>query len=101
MWSKLPGDNFILGLVTGITMLVISYFSLRAIRLLLVDYYGNPYFFPSPRVELICILINILLFRVMIVNLEKEKTGRGILFVTVILSITYLFLFYKFNYRLQ
>jgi hypothetical protein len=100
MWSKLPGDNFFLGLITGITSLVISWFSLRAIRLSVVEYYGNSYIFPSPRIELICILINILFFRVMIVNLEKEKTGRGILFITVLLSITYFFLFYKFNYRL-
>ena len=101
MWSKLPGDNFLLGVVTGITSLVISYFSLRAVRLTVAEYYGNPYIFPAPRIELICMLINILFFRVMIVNLEKEKTGRGILFITVILSITYFFLFYKFNYRFQ
>lgn len=101
MWSKLPGDNFLLGLITGMFTLIISYFSLRAIRLSVAEYYGNPYIFQAPRVELICILINILFFRVMIVNLQKEKTGRGILFITVILSITYFFLFYKFNYRLQ
>ena len=101
MWSKLPGDSFLLGLVTGVVTLVISYFSLRAIRLSVAEYYGNPYIFPAPRIELICMLINILFFRVMIVNLQKEKTGRGILFITVILSITYFFLFYKFNYRLQ
>ena len=100
MWSKLPGDNFILGLVTGIITLLVTYASLRGIRLLFVDYYGNPYFFPAPRIELICILINILFFRVMIVNLGKEKTGRGILFITVLLSITFFFLFFKINYRL-
>ena len=100
MWSKLPGDNFLLGLVTGIISLAISYFGIRAIRLSVAEYYGNPYIFQAPRVELICILINILFFRVMIVNLEKEKTGRGILFVTVVLSVTYFFLFFKLNYRL-
>ena len=101
MWSKLPGDNFFLGLITGIVSVVISYFSLRAIRLAVAEYYGNPYIFPAPRTELICLLINILFFRVMIVNLQKEKTGRGILFITVILAMTYFFLFYKFNYRIQ
>jgi hypothetical protein len=100
MWSKLPGDSFILGLVTGIVTLIASYISLRAIRLSLVEYYGNPYLFPAPRIELICMLINILFFRIMIVNLQKEKTGRGILFITVILSVTFFFLFFKLNYRL-
>jgi hypothetical protein len=100
MWSKLPGDNFFLGLITGTITLIVSWISLRAIRFTVAEYYGNPYIFPSPRIEFICMLINILFFRIMIVNLDKEKTGRGILFITVVLSITYFFLFYKFNYRL-
>jgi len=100
MWSKLPGDNFLLGLITGTFTLIISWFSLRAIRISVAEYYGNPYMFPAPRIELICMLINILFFRVMIVNLGKEKTGKGILFITVVFSMTYFFLFYKFNYRL-
>ena len=97
--SKIP-DNFFFGLLAGIVMLCLSYAGLRAIRLALVDHYDNPYFFPSPRIELISILINIILFRIVIVNLNNEKTGRGILFITVLLSILFFFLFFKFNYRL-
>ncbi|MEO8086165.1 MAG: hypothetical protein ABI763_05070 [Bacteroidota bacterium] len=100
MLNRLPQDNFLLGLFTGIASLFLSWLGLRAIRMALVDYYGNPYFFPSPRIELITILINLILFRVIIVNLKKEKTGRGILFSTVVSSMIFFFLFYKLNFRL-
>src|SRR5688500_16737149 len=100
MWSKLPGDNFILGLLTGTITLLVSYLSLRAIRLSFAEQFGNPFIFPSPRIELISILINILFFRFMIINLRKEQTARGILFITVILAMIFFILFYKFNYRL-
>ncbi|CAN5460176.1 hypothetical protein BH11BAC1_BH11BAC1_22950 [soil metagenome] len=100
MLNKLPQDNFLLGLFTGIASLFLSWLALRAIRMALVDYYGNPYFFPSPRIELITMLINLILFRVVIVNLKREKTGRGILFSTVVASMIFFFLFYKQNFRL-
>ncbi len=99
MLNKLP-DNFFAGMLGGIITLVCSFFILRTARLALAAHFGNPYFFPQPRVELIVILINIIFFRVMIVNLKKEKTGRGILFITVLLAILFFFLFFIFNYRL-
>jgi hypothetical protein len=98
--NKLPGDNFFVGLLAGITTLTLFYFGLRSVRHALAGHYGDPYFFPAPRIELITILLNIILFRVVIVNLEKEKTGKGILFITVILSVAFFFLFYKANFRL-
>ena len=100
MANKQEGDNFLLGLLAGFVTLCLSYFVLRSVRLALADHYGNPYFFPSPRIELIAILINIILFRITILNLNKDKTGRGILFITVILSLTFFVLFYKYHYRL-
>ena len=100
MWIKPPGDHFLTGLLGGITTLTLTYLGLREVRLALVDYYGNPYFFPAPRIELITILVNIILFRVVIINYGKEQTGRGILFITVILSLAFFFLFYRYNYRL-
>jgi hypothetical protein len=100
MLNKFPQDNFFFGLFTGIALLFLTYLLLRTVRLAMASHYGNPYFFPSPRIEFITILINIILFRYVIINLKKEKTGRGILFGTVMLAILFFFLFYKFNYRL-
>ena len=100
MSTKLNSDNFLLGVITGLISLFLIWFGLRSVRLSLIEHYGNPYFFPPPRIELITILINVIIFRIMIVNLKKEKTGRGILFITVILSLAFFYLFFKFNYRL-
>lgn len=101
MWNKLPEDNFLFGIIAGSASLMLTFFVLRSARVALADYYGNPYFFPSPRVELISILINILFFRVVIVNMKKDKTGRGILFTTVLISMIFFFLYFKMNYSLS
>lgn len=99
MWSRFPEDNFLLGIALGAATMAITFLGLKGMRMALVNHYGDPYFFPSPRVELITILVNILLFRLVIVNLKKDKTGRGILFVTVISSMIFFFLYFKFNFR--
>lgn len=101
MWNRLPEDNFFMGMIAGMASLMLTLFVLRSARLALADHYVNPYFFSSPKVELICILINVLLFRVVIINLNKEKTGRGILFSTVLLSMIFFILYFKMNYRLS
>jgi hypothetical protein len=101
MRSRIPEDNFLFGIACGLASMLLTFFAIRTVRLAIVDYYGDPYLFPSPRVELITILINILLFRLAIVNMKKDKTGRGILFITVISSMIFFILFYKFNFRLS
>ena len=100
MWIKMPEDNFFVGILAGLITLVLAYLVLRFVRITFVDLYDNPYFFPAPRIEFIAMLINIIFFRLVIINMKRDKTGRGILFVTVVLSLTFLFLFYKINFRL-
>ena len=100
MLNKVSGDNFFLGMLGGLVLLSASYLSLRSIRLAFADYYGNPYFFPAPRVELISILINVLVFRFVIVKFRKEQTGKGIFFITAILAFVYFFFFLRYHYRL-
>ena len=100
MWKKLPDDSFLLGLLTGLVSLFISYQLMRWLRMAAVSYYGNPYVFPAPRIQLICILLNILLFRFALVRFKMEKTGKGILLITVLLSFTYFYFFLRFHYQL-
>jgi hypothetical protein len=96
---KLP-DWFLFGILIAILCLGISYFLLYILRLAFVNYYGNPYVFAEPRIQLIAMLINVVLFRVVVVNFKKEKTGRGILFTTVILTFLYLVLYSRYNFRM-
>ena len=100
MSEKGSGDNFFLGAILGAVTLTCAYLTFRLIRLTLAGHYGNPYFFPAPRVELISILLNVLLFRIVIINLKKESLGRGILFITVMTAIAYFFMFFRYQYQL-
>src|SRR5262245_48603827 len=100
MWKKLPEDSFVLGLAVGMATLFTSYVLFRWLRLALVNHYGNPYFFPAPRIQLLAILLNVILFRYIMVKVRKEKTGKGILLSTVVLSFAYFYMFLRHNYQL-
>src|SRR5437588_3394250 len=97
--QKLP-DNFFFGIITAIVCLALSYFLLYSLRFAIVSHYGNPFVFAEPRIQLISILINVIVFRFVMVNIKKEKTGRGILFTTVILTFIYFFLYSRYNFRM-
>ena len=97
MLKKLP-DSFAFGLLLGLVTLSIAYLLMRGIRMAIVNYYGNPYMFAAPKAQLFAIVLNLLVFRFTIVDLEKEKAGKGILFTTVILSLAYFFLFLRYNF---
>lgn len=89
-------DSFPAGLIAGAIVLVVVYLVINFIRLQLIDYTNNPYIFKPPAVQLFCLIPNILLFRWVMINLEKEKTGKGILFVTVFTTFVYFLVFYRF-----
>lgn len=93
-WIK---DSFIYGMVSGLISLTVFYFLLTWLRTLLIGYFGNPYMLRPPVVQLITMLINIILFRVLMINLEKEKTAKGFLFITVIATLIYFFILFKLN----
>ena len=88
-------------MLTAVLCLGVSYFLLYSVRVLIVNYNGNPYSFAEPRVQLICILINVILFRFAMVTFQKENTARGILFATVLLTIVYFFLFSRYHFRMS
>lgn len=81
-----------MGVVAGLISVVLFYFLLSAIRLLVINYYGNPYMLKPPTVQLLTMLVNIILFRLLIINFKKEETGKGLLFITVLVTLGYFFL---------
>lgn len=93
-WIK---DSFIFGMLSGLVSLAIFYFLLTWLRSMLISYFGNPYMLRPPTVQLFTMLINIIFFRLLIINFEKEKTGKGFLFITVIITLAYFFIFFKMN----
>jgi hypothetical protein len=93
-WKKLPEDSFFFGMAFGGVILFAVYYILTAIRTLLIYQSGNPFLMAPPRVQLFTIVINIILFRYIVLKLDREKTGRGLLFITLIAAFAYFYLFF-------
>ena len=81
-----------MGVFVGLISLVLFYFLLSAIRMTVIKYFGNPYMLKPPTIQLLTMLINIILFRLLIINFKKEETGKGLLFITVLVTLGYFFL---------
>lgn len=99
MLKKLP-DHYLTGIVSGSVTLSLFYLFIAFIRQLLVNYYQNEYLFMAPKVQLFSIFLNVLLFRIVVINLEKEKFGKGILLITVLASFVYFFFYFKYHHSL-
>jgi hypothetical protein len=97
--QKLP-DNFFFGIVTAVLGLALSSFLLYGLRLIIVNQYGYSTALEEPKLQMIAIVINVILFRLVMVNFKMEKTGRGILFTTVLLTFIYLFLYSRYHFRI-
>jgi hypothetical protein len=85
-WIK---DSFPVGLLGGSLSLVLFYFLLTMIRILLIKSIGNSNLMRPPTVLFLTIIINVILFRILLINLEKEKTAKGLFFITVIGGLSY------------
>ena len=99
MLKKLP-DNFLLGIVSGMGSLFLFYIVIAGIRQLAVNHYQNEYLFMAPKVQLFAIFLNVLLFRFTVVSMDKEKLGKGILFVTVLASFVYFFFYFRYHHSM-
>ena len=72
--------------------LAIIFLILSCLRFLWIDYSENPFMLRPPAIYLISMLINIVFFRLLMINLHKEKAGKGFLFSTVLITFIYLFI---------
>ena len=90
--KKPVSDSFLLGMLVGIITLLAFNFLINALRIFLVDYTGNPSLLYPPAVQLIALFLNMIFFRLVMVNLDREKTGKGILFITVLSALVYFLL---------
>ena len=91
-WIK---DSFLFGMITSFVSLIVFYFFISTIRTFIVNHYDNQYMMPSPTVQLLTMLVNIIFFRLLMVNFKKENTAKGFLLVTVLLTLAYLFIFFR------
>ena len=87
MFRKVP-DNFFLGLVYGAVLLCGGAGIVRLVRRGFSDV---PRYWMEPKPELLLLLANIFLFRYLLLKVQYERTGRGVLFVTILLVMIYYF----------
>lgn len=99
-WKKIPEDAFFPGVILGALLLAVSYGIFSLLRSVGVAYYADPYFFPAPRVQLFCIVVNVVAFRFLVVRFNREQTGKGLLMITVIAAFSYFYYYYKIHHHL-
>ena len=93
--KKWTEDSFLSGLIAGVLLLLIFYTTVSQIRHFFADYYNDPYLFASPRPQLIAVALNMICFRFLMLRFNREKTGKGILFITVLATFAYIIFYYK------
>jgi uncharacterized membrane-anchored protein len=95
MFKFLKKDSFLMGIVIGIILPAIVF----GILYYIIKTFPNPATgLPVMKISTLLILgivPNALALRYYLVNLKADKTGRGILFVTFLLAIGFMILFYK------
>ena len=88
-------DNYLTGLLLGVVAPIIFYGLLYLIDMLLYSFTGIHLTPQYHYLYLMSIAMNIILFRYYFVSLKAEKTGKGILLVTIVCILIYFFLFFK------
>jgi hypothetical protein len=88
-------DNYLTGLLLGVAAPIIFYGLLYLIDMLLYSFAGVHLTPEYHYLYLLSMAFNIILFRYYFVSLKAEKTGKGILLVTIIYIMVYFFLFFK------
>ena len=95
--EKLIKDSFGLGLISGIVTLTLFYYAFTGIRIFLIGYTGNGQLLKPPSVQMLSMVVNVILFRILLINYDKEKTAKGVLFITVIVMLAYFYIFFRIN----
>jgi hypothetical protein len=90
-FKSLLKDSFPLGLLGGTASLFVFLMFIGFFRRIIAAYLNDPSIFGSPRTELLAVTLNIVLFRFLVLRFNREKTGKGVHFITVMITFAYLF----------
>lgn len=88
----LKKDNWILGIALGILAPAITYGIITLILKLIGQPVENIRYLRESTVQLLAIASNLPIFRYYLVKLKYDKTGRGVLMVTFVLTIVFFIL---------
>jgi hypothetical protein len=87
MRSFFKRDNIWLGIGIALVVPVMMYFLLKLINL----FTGEEHILQNSTMQLIAVFVNLLPFRYYLVRIKADKTGRGILMITMILALIYFY----------
>ena len=94
MWEKLfKRDTFFIGILIGIILPALFYLVIILIDMGIVQLFNTHMLAKQEYLYLLSIAINLFAIKYYFVNLQYDKTGRGILLVTFTLAIIYFVLY--------
>jgi len=86
-----------LGMTLGTGVLFLGERLIQYFRVHRYTEYNLPSILHAPKPELFILLLNIILFRFLLLKARYEQTGKGVLFSTVALVMVYYFVKLKWN----
>lgn len=90
MWEKLFNrDQFLAGVIFGILLPVAFYLALLLLDYLVIEIFSTHMLAQQSYLMLLSLAANLFSLRYYFVNLNFEKTGRGILAVTFVGALAY------------
>lgn len=95
---KLPflkKDSWVLGILLGVTIPVIMYGILFLIDVMLINYLGINFTREHHLLYLLSLIGNLFPIRHYLVGLKFEKTGFGVLIITIAIILVYFFMYYQ------
>ena len=90
MFRDLIKDSFLLGIVCGIIISIVAYFTYVNFDVMMEGSGLIRVLYP-PRLQLILLALSLVLFRFMMVRWNMLKTGRGLFFTLFLIMIIYFF----------
>jgi hypothetical protein len=89
MLNKLKQDSIYTGLFWGLLSMIGGYYVL----FFLTDFINRTLdttYLPAPKLQLILLAINVIIFRFVMLSFKKTETGKGILIVIFFTTLIYL-----------
>lgn len=89
MIEKLKQDNLYIGILIGIVLMVTGYFVLFYVNEWCTTTFEKNYL-PAPKLQLLLVAINVIVFRFVMLTFKRHETGKGILVVIAFTTIFYI-----------
>lgn len=91
--NRLRTDTFVMGLILGVLLPLLSYGIFYLIGISLDGLSGKEGVLKPQTIGLISIFTNLFSLRYFLLKLKFDRTGRGILFVTFLMTMTYFIIY--------